>query len=319
MKSILITGASGFIGSFLVEKGLEENMTVWAGIRSTSSREYLSDKRLNFIELNFNNIEKLVQVLNKYKQQFGKWDYIIHNAGVTKCVDSADFERVNYIYTKNFIGALKQTEMIPAKFLLMSSLSVFPKPETLYGKSKLKAERFLKSQTDFSYIILRPTGVYGPRDTDYLLMLKSIKAGIDVAAGFEEQFLTFIYVKDLAKAVYLALNSKVINKTFFVADGQVYSSKEYSRIIKAALGKKFVLKIIVPLPVLRVISVVADLVSKITKKTSTLNRDKYLIMRRRDWTCDVFPLWNELGFSPDYNLKRGIEESIEWYRNNEKL
>jgi nucleoside-diphosphate-sugar epimerase len=53
-KKVLVTGASGFIGSFLVEGGLERGMQAWAGIRSTSSRKYLQDERIRFAELNFN-------------------------------------------------------------------------------------------------------------------------------------------------------------------------------------------------------------------------------------------------------------------------
>ncbi|MDR1763661.1 MAG: NAD(P)-dependent oxidoreductase [Dysgonamonadaceae bacterium] len=314
MKKILITGASGFIGSFLVEKALDEGMEVWAGIRSTSSREYLSDARIRFIDLNYSDKEKLTAQLKSHKQENGKWDYVIHNLGVTKCLDYADFEKINFGYTKCLIEALAEAAMIPEKFLLMSSLSVYPVPETIYAKSKLKAEIFLKAQSGFPYVILRPTGVYGPRDMDYLLMMKSIKAGIDVAAGLETQRLTFIYVKDLAKAAFLALNSKWTNKTWFVSDGDEYSDKEYSEIVKHAMDKRFVLRVRIPLPVLKAISAGAELVSKITKKPSTLNNDKYLIMKRRNWTCDVLPLWNDLGFTPDYDLKRGVEEALQWYR-----
>jgi Nucleoside-diphosphate-sugar epimerases len=330
MKKILITGASGFIGSFLVEKALELGFQTWAGIRKSSSREYLKDNSILFLDLDFRNKEKLTEQLAHFKQTFGSIDYIVHNAGVTKCLDPKDFDRINFQYTANFIDALIDADCIPEKFLLMSSLSSFglgdeinytpikltdtPHPNTAYGVSKLKAEQYLQKTVSFPYIILRPTGVYGPREKDYFLMLKTVKSGLDVGAGFKPQHLTFIYVKDLVDAAFLALESPLKNKDYFVADGDVYTDKEYTALVKRVLGKKCVLSIKVPLSVLKIVSVIAEDISKITKKPSTLNRDKYKIMKQRNWECDITPLKQDLGFVPQYDLKRGLEESVQWYR-----
>jgi nucleoside-diphosphate-sugar epimerase len=314
MKKILITGASGFIGSFLVEKALEKGWEVWAGIRSSSSREYLQDPRISFIDLNYANSEQLRQQIAAHVEKYGKWDYVIHNAGLTKCVRMQDFEKVNYWFTRRFVEALQVSLAIPEKFILMSSLSAYPDPDTAYGKSKQQAERFLTSQTDFPYIILRPTGVYGPRDKDYLILLKSVKKGLEVTAGYEVQKLTFIYVKDLVKAVFLALESSFRNKAYFVADGRVYSDEEYTQIMKNVLKKKCVLKLKIPLGVVKIVAAIAESFSKITKKPATLNRDKYKIIRKRDWTCDTSPLEAELGFSADYDLAHGMQECVTWYK-----
>lgn len=334
-KRILITGASGFIGSFLVDKGLEKDYEVWAGIRKSSSKEYLQDRRIQFIDLNFNDKNVLADQLRSFKQEFGRFDYVIHNAGVTKCLNPQDFERVNFQYTVNFIEALKEAEAVPEKFVLMSSLSAFgvgdevnytpirltdkPNPNTAYGISKLKAERYLQEISDFPYLIFRPTGVYGPREKDYFLMLKTVKSGLDVGAGFQPQHLTFIYVKDLVDVIYAGLESTVASKAYFVADGDVHTDKGYTQLVKEVLGKKYVLSIKVPLSLLKVISVVAEEISKITKKPSTLNRDKYKIMRQRNWECDIEPLKQDLGFDPKYNLRKGLEESVEWYKRNKWL
>lgn len=331
-KRILITGASGFIGSFLVEKALELDFEIWAGVRNSSSREYLRDSRINFIDLNFNAKDKLSAQLQEFARKNGKFDYIVHNAGVTKCLNPNDFERVNFQYTANFIDALIEADCIPDKFILMSSLSAFgigdevnytpikltdtPNPNTAYGKSKLKAEKYLQSQHAIPYMIMRPTGVYGPREKDYFLMLKTVKSGLDVGAGFKPQHLTFIYVKDLVNSVFLALESPYKNKAYFIADGDVYTDKEYTSLVKKILGKKYVLSIKVPLWLLKCVSVVAEEISKITKKPSTLNRDKYKIMKQRNWECDIQPLIDELGFSPRYTLEDGLKESFMWYKEN---
>jgi len=315
MKKILITGAGGFIGSFLVEEALNRNWKVWAGIRQTTNKEYLNDERISFIDLFYSNKEKLKEQIENHRTRFGKWDYVIHNAGVTKCLNSEDFEKINYRFTRNLIEALKETNAVPEKFILMSSLSAAPPTDTLYGKSKRKAEEFLESLTDFPYLIFRPTGVYGPRDKDYFLVLKSIKKGFDLAAGYKPQTLTFLYVKDLAKAVFLAAESDFTGKIYNISDGNKYSCETYTQMLKQALGKKRVLRLRIPLVLLKTISVLAELFSKISKKPSTLNRDKYKIMKRRNWACDISPLVQDLGFLAEYDLERGIRECVEWYSN----
>ena len=119
-NKILITGASGFIGSFIVEEALNKGMEVWAAVRKTSSRKYLTDNRINFIELDFASKDHLKQQLK------GKaFDYVVHAAGVTKCLDKADFRRMNTDGTRNLVDALIETHMPLKRFVFLSSLSVY--------------------------------------------------------------------------------------------------------------------------------------------------------------------------------------------------
>lgn len=331
MENILITGASGFIGSFLVEKALEEGYETYAGIRATSSKGYLKDERIKFIDLHYSDKAKLAAQLTEWKQQHGRWDYIIHNAGVTKCDSKKDFERINYGLTKNFIEALVETDMVPKKFIYMSSLSAWgsgdsktltpimldhePKPDTNYGKSKLKAEQYITGIPDFPYIIFRPTGVYGPREKDYFVLLKTIKGGFDPSLGFKPQYLTFIYVRDLVKVIFTSLKKDVVRKGYFVADGNVYTNSEYSAIVKRHLGKKRALKLKVPLFLVKWIAHTLDVTFGWFGKSPTLNKDKYRILRCTNWMCEVEPLQNDLDFVADYDLDKGVKESLAWYRN----
>lgn len=335
MESILITGASGFIGSFIAEEAVRRGMGTWAGVRASSSREYLQDRRLNFLELDFSRPDRLEGALSRQKEACGKFDYIVHCAGVTKCADRADFDRVNYRQTKLLIDTLRKLDMVPRQFISISTLSVFgpiheedyspiletdtPQPDTAYGQSKLKAERYLQSLSDFPYVIFRPTGVYGPREKDYFLMAKSIRQHTDFAVGFRRQDLTFVYVKDIVQAVFLAMEKRVARRAYFLSDGEVYSSRAFSDLIQKELGNPWVIHFRCPLFVLKVVSLLAERWARLRHQASTLNSDKYRIMKQRNWQCDITPTVDELGYRPAYDLERGVKETIAWYKEKEWL
>lgn len=330
MESILITGASGFIGSFIVEEALERKFGVWAGVRSSSSREYLRNRKIHFLELDFAHPNELRAQLSGHKGTYNKFDYIIHCAGVTKCVNKNDFDHVNYLQTKYFVDTLRELNMIPKQFIFISTLSVFgpvqektyapisendtPQPNTAYGLSKLKTELYLQSIPGFPYVIYRPTGVYGPREKDYFLMAKSIKQHTDFAVGFRRQDLTFVYVKDIVQAVFLGMEKQVSRRAYFLADGKVYNSRTFSDLIRKELDNPFVIRFRCPLIVLKVVSLLAEFWAKRRGTTSTLNSDKYRIMKQRNWQCDIAPAVEELGYTPQYDLERGVKETIAWYK-----
>lgn len=331
-KKVLVTGAGGFIGGFIVEEALKRGYEVWAAVRTSTSREYLSDKRIQFIELDFTDEEALLQKLQNTVHENGKWDYVVHNLGATKCANFADFNTINYEYLKRFVETLTKIDAVPDGFLLMSSMSVLgtgdeknytpftdrsiPAPNTKYGVSKQKAESFLRMLPDFPYIALRPTGVYGPREKDYFLMVKSIARGFDFSVGFKRQMLTFIYVKDLARAVFDALESGIRRKSYLISDNGTYSQKEFREIVKKELGKRYVLPVSVPIWILRIACSIAEKVALIQMKTSTLNRDKYKIMKQRNWSCTTDEAKADFGFLPEYDLKKGLHETIAWYKEN---
>ena len=326
-KRILITGASGFIGGFLVEEALRRGYDVWAGIRPGSSRVHLIDERIRFINLQYEDEDALTKQLCEVVTQSGAWHYVVHNAGITKTLHTKDFHKINAHYVSALIESLEKAGCKPEKFLLMSSLGSYgpvaeqssrpiriddeQRPDSEYGKSKLQAELFLKKQTCFPYIIFCPTGVYGPGDKDYLMEMKSIQSGFDLKAGMKPQLLTFIYVKDLVTATFLALeNPALLNASYFIADGDTYTDNEFAGIVKKLLGKRFVFTMRIPLWICYFACLCSELTGKILNKTMTLNRDKYKILRQRNWVCETKRTSRELEFIPQYNLNEGLEETI---------
>ena len=326
---ILITGATGFIGSFIVEEALKRDMEVWAAVRSTSSRKYLPQDCINFVELDLNDENRLTEQLRGRS-----FDYVVHAAGVTKCLDRRDFFKTNTEGTKHLANAIINLGIPVRRLVFISSLSILgpvheevphteisdsdtPQPNTAYGKSKIEAENYLRGIGDrLPFIILRPTGVYGPREKDYFMMAESIKKHVDFAVGYRRQDITFIFVSDVVQAVFLALEKGTAGKSYILSDGMVYSSRTFSDLIKKELGIKHVLRIVAPLWFLKAVSAVAEAAGHITGKVSALNRDKYNIMKQRNWCCDISPARKELGFSPRVQLPEGVKTTIKWYKDN---
>ncbi|MDR1645232.1 MAG: NAD(P)-dependent oxidoreductase [Tannerellaceae bacterium] len=330
-KKVLITGASGFIGRFLVEEALAGGHETWAGVRASSKLDHLQDPRIHLIDLPYDDKEKLTRQLTQFVSEHGPWDYVIHNAGLTKTLNRKDFFRVNAGYTRHFIEALAAAGCEPQKFLLMSSLSSYGKgdeqtfapirrddpqlPDSDYGKSKLEAECIVRHQSYFPYVILRPTGVYGPGEKDYFMEMKSIQSGFDFTAGLSPQRISFIYVKDLARAALSAVrNEAILNTHYFVSDGNTYTDTEFARLIRDILGKKHLLRVRIPMGLVFLACLCSEWTGKLSGKSMTLNLDKYFILKGRNWICESTPLWRDLDMTPAYDLRQGLQETIEWYR-----
>ena len=334
MKKIAITGASGFIGSFLVEEALNKGFETYAILRSSSSKRYLQDNRINFLNFDLSDKSKMVRQLKELKAQGIVFDYFIHNAGATKVVHKADYLKVNFEYTKKLIEALIESECVPKKFIYMSSLAAYgpgdpisglpikesdtPRPLTLYGESKLASEQYIRSFENFPFIIFRPTGVIGPRDTEFITFFKTINQSIEPYIGSPNQLLTFIYIKDLIRMIYKAIDSDLVNRSYFATDGNKYTGTEFASVVKNVLSKKTV-RIVFPKMVIKPIAYFSEHISRMFGKSSILNTEKYKEFTALNWFCDSTPAENELNFKADYNLKQGVEESIHWFKEKKML
>lgn len=333
-KTMLIIGAGGFIGGFIAAESLRRGYDTYVAVRESTSRRYLTDPALKFVVLDYDKPETLADTLRQNAPESGLWDYMIYNLGATKCANFADFNRINYVYLKNFVDALREASLIPERFLYMSSLSalgpgdekdytpldgtMIPNPNTRYGVSKIKAETLLETIPGFPYIIFRPTGVYGPHEKDYLMMIKSIDSHWDFGVGFRKQMLTFIYVEDLVNAMMDALQAGVLRKKYIISEDRAYTQKEFRRIVADELGKKWVIPVKLPMWIVYAASVVAEKWGVMKMKPSTLNRDKFKIMKQRNWSVDISDAVKDFGFSPKFSLAEGIRHTVAAYLKDKK-
>lgn len=324
-QKVLITGASGFVGFHLIEAALAKGLEVYAAVRKTSDIKHLSSHQINYTYLDFTSIESIAQEL-KEKQ----YDFIIHAAGTTKAINQEEYNRVNASFTINLAKAVVVSGINLKKLVFISSLAAtgplqqtsqlitekkLPQPVTSYGRSKLLAEEGLK-KIEVPLIVLRPTAVYGSRDKDIFIILKTFNQGFEPYIGKIGQQLSFIYVKDLAAlAVNSLFTQDEANGTYNITDGNCYDRYEIANITKKVLNKKTV-KVHLPLVVVKAFSILLEKIYGFFDKTPAINLEKLNELTALNWCCNIEKAKNNLQFKPVYNLQDGLKETLEWYKQN---
>ncbi len=344
--TVLITGAGGFVGHHLVGSVLEQGWTVWAGTRrnrlepslkslskgqsrdlsEAPSEGSLNHPNLHLIQLDYEHPVHLLEQI----AQAPRWQYVIHCAGLTRSIDPKTYTLVNTTYTLNLAKALMNAGKAPDKFLFMSSLEALgpgddfpfkaialnrtPRPVSAYGRSKLAAEEGLKAIVGLPWLILRPTGIYGPGDKDYLTMAKLVKNGLAPTMGMKPQRLSFLYIEDLVDVCSRALTSSVTNKSWLVAHPTVVDDRAFITLLQELLKKRRVLKISVPLWLAHGVAMLGDVIGRLSGKPALINTDKYQIMAARNWACDISALQADLGCLPTTDLRLGWTKTLDWYR-----
>ncbi len=317
---VLITGASGFIGSHLAENLLSGGCEVSCLVRNASARRWLEGLSVQRISGDCSDKESLNNLRD--------FEYVFHLSGLTKSNCKEDFYTVNTKATENIIDAVVKNNPRIKRFVYMSSLSAFgpnlngklvsedrsPCPVSDYGKSKLLGEEAVLKYKDIIPVsILRPTAVYGPRDSEMFLLFKFVNTGFLPYWG--ETRISLVYIEDLIKALRLtAEKEEAIGETFFISDGMTYSNVEIIDEIASALQKARVIKLRLPKTILPVMGAIGDGLSKITNRTTMINRDKIKELMHTDWRCDISNAKNKLGFTPKVGIKEGIKWTADWYK-----
>jgi nucleoside-diphosphate-sugar epimerase len=327
MARTLITGAGGFIGGYLVEKALERGDEVTAAIRSGSNLTRLGDPRIRLLDLPLHDEEGLTAAL----RQAGRFDRVIHNAGVTKAFSRKEYEDGNCGHTRRLVQALQRSDTVPGAFLFVSSLAALgaapagaeqicssqrPAPLTPYGESKRAAELFLESLTSyFPWIVVQPTAVYGPWERDILTFIRLMQNGLELTIGRRPQRLSFVHASDVAQAIFCTLDSPAaVHQKYIITDGRDYHTSDLGAAVRQALGKKRTLRLRLPLGLMRRLAGIAEEIGRWQKRPSPLSRDKIPELAAENWHCDVSPLIEETGFQPEFDLYSGMADTIQWYR-----
>ncbi len=324
---VLITGASGFIGSHLVSAALERGWDVYAGIRASSNRTDLKDERLRFFPVDFDKPEELNRDLEEFAKSSGGFQYVIHNAGITKPRDPDEFYRGNALFTKNFAQALLDSQPGLRKFVYMSSIAALgpgdpdtfapitesqqPNPITPYGRSKLKAEELLAGVDGLPHVSIRPSGVYGPRDEKLVGRLVNLfNRGLEVRIGPKDQRLSFVHVKDLATVTLDACVTDTSAGAFNISDGGNYSLVEFYKIITDNMGVRTV-PIRIPTRLLVSYGYVLFKVMTAMGKQVLLSHYKMREVTAKNWVIDISHARQHLNYRPEYDLKSGVAQTLD--------
>jgi nucleoside-diphosphate-sugar epimerase len=328
-ERILITGASGFIGYHLIKSAQKAGLEVHAAVRSTSKLSQLDSLAPKYIYPDFRSKESLVKHLEE-----GQYAYIVHAAGATKAKNQEEYNAVNAGYTRNLALAAAESKIDLKKFVFLSSLAAqgpsayqeyqlfsesrTPNPVTAYGKSKLLAEQYL-ADVELPMAVLRPTAVYGPGEKDLFVVFKMLQDGLDAYIGNNPQRFSFVYVQDLVNATMLALKAENKKEHIYnISDGNVYNRYELADTFKALLGKK-TLRFHIPEGIVKVVANLMELAYANSEKAPVLNKEKLNELTAPNWACSIEAAKKDLNYSPVYNLKTGLAESMPWYTENKWL
>lgn len=328
-ERVLITGASGFVGYHLVEAALQAGLEVYAAVRPSSQVAHLQAFDIRYTSLDFSNTAALKQELEE-KQ----YHYIVHAAGITRAKHAREYTSVNAGYSQN-LGIAAAEAMIPLKkFVFLSSLAALgpiayaedapideqrtAKPITEYGRSKLLAEKYLSEIENLPLVVLRPTAVYGPREKDIFIILKTLNLGLEPYISNKKQWLSFVYVKDLARAVMQALEVGMSHTSYNVSDGNSYDRYALATITKRILGKKSI-RFHVPMAMMNVVAQLLEAAYVASSKMPVLNKEKLNELTAENWNCSIDRIREDLGFVPEYDLEKGLAQTLQWYKENKWL
>lgn len=316
----IVTGASGFVGSYLRDALLDASVDVLALRRPGSPLA----ERGRSAEIEYSDTESLARVFESEKP-----DYVFHVAGVMNGVRYEDFSKGNVLPTSNLVQALGSNNPQLRRFVYVSSLTAYgpsrkdaplredaePCPVEFYGKSKLKAEEAIRAAGEtIPWTIIRPGGVYGPRDYQYWELFRLAARGINPYYGNRKRLMSLVYIDDLIDAIIAAARSSAtLYKGYFISDGRPVTWEEMQTQIVEGAGRK-VWDIDLPGFLVNLTGVFGDIKGRITGKPSLYNRQKVIMAIQDAWTCGCDAARTDFGYRPRVTLEEGIRKAYDGYR-----
>ncbi len=323
----LVTGATGFIGSHLVEALLQKGVQVRCLVRKTSDLSWLKNLPIEVFRGNCNDKASLEEAVKGVDQVF-------HLAGVTKAVEEKTYFEVNALGTEHLIHACLENNPRLQKFVYVSSQAAAGpcqnggkkresdrcEPVSVYGHSKRMGEEFaLAHSHEIPLLILRPSAVYGPRDRDIYAFFKLLSKRIKPCLAGQDQHLSLCYVQDIIQGILLASEVQMKSgEIFFLSDGNDYRVEEMGDIFAQAMGVK-AFRIRVPKRMICGIASFSEYFSKFSKIPPLLNKGRTEDIIQENWVCDITKAKTLLGFEPQNQLLEGAKSTFRWYKKEKWL
>jgi nucleoside-diphosphate-sugar epimerase len=299
--SLAITGSTGFVGQALIDLALDAGHEV----RALARREQRLRMGVEWVRGELADTTALRRLVRGSEA-------VIHVAGVVNAADPDGFEQGNVVGTLNLIEAAV-AEGVP-RLVLVSSLSAREPELSAYGASKARAEK-LVCASGLDWTIVRPPGIYGPRDVDYFEMFRMARWGL-LPVPPKEGRSSLIHVDDLARLL-LALvpgSEEVTHMTFEPDDGHKggWSHYELARAIGWAMGRRPWVIHLSRASLERAAR--ADRMIRGDKARLTADRVGYI--SHPDWVVSEGALPPGSLWQPEVPTREGLRATAKWYRDN---
>jgi len=320
---IALTGATGFLGSHIADALLARRFRVRASVRMTSSLRWLGGKPVETVVVDLTDPEDCARFL-------AGTDGLVHCAGVVSAPVPEIYHTANVTSTETLLAAAAGSwagRADTAAYILISSLAAHGpagldqpaletdvcKPITHYGHSKLAAEELLTTgEWAFRTAVLRPPSLYGPRDPEFLPLVRMAVRGWTGRLGSRMTGLSLVDGRDAADAAVALLETKSATGVYFVDDGR--TGYDWSAMAEALgqMASRRIRTLRVPLGLLKSISWLAG--SSRAARSAILNRDRIRDLDTVGWVCDGSHLVAATGFRAKRDAARGFTETLDFYR-----
>jgi nucleoside-diphosphate-sugar epimerase len=321
---VLVTGATGFVGSSLVEALLNKHYSVLCFVRSNSDIRALQKMPVRLLIGDLEDPSVLQNGACEIQT-------VYHVAGAIKAADRKGYFQTNQIGTRRLLEILAESTPALSRFIHVSSLAAAgpspegraltegekPNPISWYGESKLQSElEVLKFANAFPVTIVRPSAVYGPRDRETLLIFRMVKHGCLFTPGRFTRRFSLIHVDDLTQALIQAGEHKTSSgEIFFVSRQETYTWDEVGRVIAKVLGRSY-RRIAFPQILAQLAGVGGDLWSNARGRPASISSQKVKELLQPSWLCDSSKAMACLGFHPEIDLESGVRNTVRWYQDH---